>query len=585
MRRIVQAVNVVLLAIAIVQPALRWVHFSIIPLQSLIPAHWISPLHLVIAVFTFMVGRLHIIAPYYIPLAVGIAAIGSNHWMAVSRFSPVRKLAATVRYVFTVRTDHGRLTWHPLIWSAILIGFGLCSVGLDLYPELMACELVVAVLYWTLPPRQAHTRHAAIAGFLGVGMALSAWLLHPITMLDSAIMLCWFVLVSTLGRHWASRFTFGTYLSLWLMLAPVLYVVVGVLASSAAMTPVVGRSARLASAENGIGYSFCEMRNGQEVAVLFPRCDMNFSQDCLDGTITVFDPATLSETYSVRPFINEGFGRLHEIICFDDTMYVSFNILRPTGNESSKMDTHYLTRGQVGAFKLIRNRDTFEVIGAADNEGEMMAVPGTDAILLASELSDTLLRWDRASATPTEVGEHLRRARIGTRPVLSVRNHGSVEIGHNARDAEGDYGYFSSWPNGDAIFEVDLRSFQVNRIFDSGVGGVVVTSVDTLNHRLLAFGFWGFAVFDLITGKHLTNVRTEFTPRTAAIDYQTNTLIVPATGGINLRVYDLDTYSLINKIPMGIGSRKPWISAANRQLWTGNRTSVFVFDLDSTRTK
>lgn len=588
MHRAILTLNLALLFAAILQPALRWIHFSVVPLQTVIPAQWISPLHLVIAMFTFMAGRLSIVLPYYIPLAAGIIVMGSYHWLATSRFQTLRKLATTAKFIFTARTDHGRLTWRPLVWSVVLIGFVFFSVGIDLYPELIACQIALALIYWILNHRHwdhygSKLHNLQSFGFLCACVIVSAWFLHPITTLDAAIMLCWIILVYILGRQWARRYSFGTYLSLWFMLAPVLYVIAGVLSSSAAMTTLVGRSAQLATPANGIGYSFCEMKNGREIAVLFPRCDMKFSYECLDGSISVFDPATLSEKYSVHPFKDDVFGRLHEIICFDNTIYVSFNVLKPPEHASSEMAAHYQARGQTGAFKLARQNDTFEVIGSANNEGEMMAVPGTDAILLASELSDKLLRWDRTDPVPLEVGEHLRLARTDTRPVLSIRNHGSIEIGHNARDAEGRYGYLSSWPNGDAIFEVDLRTFRVHRIFDSGVGGVVTTSVDTRHRRLIGFGFWGFTVFDLTTGAWIANVRTEFTPRTAAFDYEHNALIVPATGGINIRVYDLNTYRLIRKIPIGIGARKPWISATNNQLWTGNRTSLFVFDLDSVK--
>jgi len=101
--------------------------------------------------------------------------------------------------------------------------------------------------------------------------------------------------------------------------------------------------------------------------------------------------------------------------------------------------------------------------------------------------------------------------------------------------------------------------------------------------RLLVASIWGLEVFDLKTGRVITRKRLGLVSRPPVIDEARGVLYISSTVDGKLRVLDLDDYSLVEQIPIGMGIRHPYLSNDGRRLFASSNGGQFYWPLDEGR--
>jgi len=139
--------------------------------------------------------------------------------------------------------------------------------------------------------------------------------------------------------------------------------------------------------------------------------------------------------------------------------------------------------------------------------------------------------------------------------------------------------YVADWLHGRWINAIDLDTLELTGRLGAHSGGSLGTTADVVRDRLLVASIWGLEVFDLATGRVIARKRLGLMARPPVIDEPRGVLYVSSTVDGKLRVLDLDDYSLLAQIPIGMGVRHPYLSADGQRLFASSNGGQFVWRL------
>jgi hypothetical protein len=92
---------------------------------------------------------------------------------------------------------------------------------------------------------------------------------------------------------------------------------------------------------------------------------------------------------------------------------------------------------------------------------------------------------------------------------------------------------------------------------------------------------WGLEVFDVTTGALIARKRLGLGNRSVVVDRGRNRLYLSSTVEGKVRVLDRDTFDLIAQIPIGIGTRYPYLSQDGRRLFASSASAYYHWEADT----
>ena len=449
------------------------------------------------------------------------------------------------------------LTIGALLWTHYL---------LDLNPALAlgcAASLVPAGMRLCVADRPGLRVVRALEGTVWLAVAALAWRLAS-DAADAIALLAWFgfVLLSLRARHRVER---GDLALAWLLgLAP------------ANLAPAVlplflplHDGVRLGK---GLAYHFCELPESGRILASIPGCSaipqpfVGFDA-CQQGRIDAFDAATLQPAGSFRFFSPSYFGRLEHMLCLDPDVYVAVQGTRE----------HKAVVGQTALAFDVRRPADFVPDVAGPGLGTSIAYDSVrDAVLFAGEYTHRLARLWRGRGVLEEVDDPALR-HDWVQPVDGTRYTGSLTMGSAVVDTARDRLYVAEWMQGRSAFALDLDSLRVAERFAIDDGGAPGTVVDAKLDRLYVVGAWGLTVIDLRTSQVIRRLRLGLGTHPPVIDPVRNVLFVASAVEGKIRAFDRETLALRATIPIGLGTRNPFVSRDGR-LFASSLRHHYVFE-------
>ena len=128
-------------------------------------------------------------------------------------------------------------------------------------------------------------------------------------------------------------------------------------------------------------------------------------------------------------------------------------------------------------------------------------------------------------------------------------------------------------------YGVDLTSLEPSIRFRVYSGSILGGAVDIDRNRLILSSLWGLEVFDLDTGELVLRKRIGFTNRPAVIDPWRDRIYISSAIDGKIRVFDRDTFELVDQIAVGMGPRYVHLSLDGRRLYASSATAHYVWDL------
>src|SRR5262249_52391143 len=145
---------------------------------------------------------------------------------------------------------------------------------------------------------------------------------------------------------------------------------------------------------------------------------------CGKGQVVVYDSATLQRTASYGLLSPSYFGRLEQLVCLEDDVYVGVQ------------STWYRGQGadQTALSFPIASPERFKALVAGKGVGNTIAYDaGGDAVFFTGEFSHRIVRYDRRTGAFNErVGEPFRRS--WSHPLFGQMLTGSLSMPSSAVD-------------------------------------------------------------------------------------------------------------------------------------------------------
>lgn len=324
---------------------------------------------------------------------------------------------------------------------------------------------------------------------------------------------------------------------------------------------------------DGLAYHFCELPSRRTLLATVPGCDSvhNDFSSCGHGQVVAYDSGTLERTAAYRFFSPSYYGRLEQIVCVEDDVYVGVQSTWYRGRMADQTALSFT----VGA------PERFRPFLAGKGIGNTIAYDAShDALFFTGELSHRIVRYDRRTGAFDErVGEPLRRRWF--HPISGQALTGSFLMPSTAVDPGRDRVYPVEWMQGRYAYAVDTSTLRPVARYAVQSGGGLAATVDPERGRLVVTGIWGMEVFDLASGALIARRRLGFFNHSATLDAARNRLYLPSAVEGKIRVLDRDTFAVIGQVPIGMGPRYLHLSADGTRLFGSSSSAHYYWDADA----
>ena len=451
---------------------------------------------------------------------------------------------------FVRRREEGRLATRPWLYALMCGGLALGHVGLDLNPWVaLGCAGSATVALARRRPYSRGGGAAAVAVFLAGWAALSP------TSADAVGLVAWggvLALLALLRSRWLTArdvFWLGAFLS----------VITQIGASAVA---IFGPRHGGSLLGRGMAYGFCEEESRGRLYAAVPGHARN---EYRDGHIVEYDLARLTTLRDLSFFDADFHGRFMLLLCLPDTIQAAMAQTWVSGG---------VQRENVMEFRIDDPRDVKRSLWGVGMGQQIMWDDKRDAVFYSSEWSNRIYRFDRRT------GQLNRNINAGFIP---DRRTGLSDLGivtgslamaptpHHGRDSF----YVGHWLTGSTVYEIDLGRLALRRRFEPRHGCIAELAVDEEYDRLYATSLWGVDVIDLKTSRVVRRIRTGTGARTPAIDRQNGLVYVSTTLEGRLRAFDRASLEPVGTLPMGWGTRRPFVSAATGRLFASSELAYY----------
>jgi DNA-binding beta-propeller fold protein YncE len=203
-----------------------------------------------------------------------------------------------------------------------------------------------------------------------------------------------------------------------------------------------------------------------------------------------------------------------------------------------------------------------------------------DAVFYSGEFNNHIVRYDRRTRRfdDTASQDFVRR---WFQPVSLEAFDGSLCLQTTSIHPGRNRIYLTDWMQGRYAYAVDLTTLRLVGRYDVGGGGAGGIAVDPERDRLFVSSLWGLEVFDLTTDRLIARKRLGLGNRPVIVDTARNRLYVSSTVEGKIRILDRDTFDVIGQIPIGIGSRYPYLSQDGKHLFASSRSAHYSWDADT----
>ncbi len=457
---------------------------------------------------------------------------------------------------------HGVWQATPLATAALLVVLLWGQFLLDANPVLGWFCAASLVLLWaggSATGRMARIVRAALwAALLGWGLASA-------DAADRLAIVVWGVFLATTQR-WAAPYVAGPSLALVRVFA-----IAGVMLLSSALPLFVPLHNGVWFGD-GLAYSFCEIPGRGVLYATFPVCDsvrMDY-EECRHGRVVEFDLATKQRVAAHGFFSPDFYGRLELLDCLADEVQVAVQGTILFGRDILQSAL---------AFPAADPK-IFNPVVAGEGVGIAMANDARhDAVFYSAEFSDRLVRYDRKTGQVADVApEALRRRWV--QPVSLRAFTGSSFVYTRSIHPGRNQVFVAEWMQGRYVHAIDLTTLQVVARYEITGGGAMGVAVDAERDRLLVSSVWGLEVFDIATHALVVRQRLGLGVRPVLVDAGRNVIYATSTIEGKIRILDRDTFAVVGKIPIGVGSRFPHLSLDGRYLFASSTAAHYYWPAD-----
>jgi len=482
---------------------------------------------------------------------------------------PTIALAATVATLALHRRLPGLLlargtgVWRltPLAWALLLTATLAAHYMIDVNPTVAAaCATSLALLYVLRATRTPRMLALAV-----LAVFLAAWLAHAGDAVDRLAIAVWAVALA-LSERWlvprvrARELAFGRLLAI----IPVNLI--------PALLPLVVPPSGAVFVGSGLAYSFCEVPDRGTVYATIPVCgSVNADyRACRDGRIVEYDIATKRLVATHRFLSPEFYGRLELLLCLRDEVQVG---VQATVYKNQMMI-------QTAMSFAVADPTRFTPIVAGRELGSALTYDAAhDAVFYVSEFNNLLVRYDRATHQFDDTASQ-DLINPWHEPITLQPFGGSYSVAPQSVHLGRNRLYVTEWMSGQFAHAIDLTTLRKVASYDMGSGAGLGVSVDPERDRLFVSSLWGLEVFDLKTDALVMRKRLGLGNRPLVIDAARNRLYVSSMVEGKIRILDRDTLAVVGQIPIGIGSRFPYLTRDGRTLFASSAAAHYAFDPD-----
>lgn len=313
---------------------------------------------------------------------------------------------------------------------------------------------------------------------------------------------------------------------------------------------------------DGLAYSFCELPGRRALYAAVPACDSvrRDYADCRGSRVVEYDAETLAPRAAHDFFSPDFYGRLELLLCLDDEVQVAVQ-----GS---------VRHGRSLGMSVLRfpadAPERVTPVFLADGYGATMAWDRAhDAVFYSTEFTNRVLRWDRARGTFDDTASR-DLVQIGHEPITLDEYTGSYALHTNSVDPTRNRIYLADWMQGRHAYAIDLDTRRLVARYAVGGGGSLGLTVDPERGRLYVSSLWGLDVVDLASGDVVARKRSGLGNRPVLLDAARNRLYLGSTVEGKIRVLDRDTLATLGQIPIGVGSRYPYLADDGRRLFASS---------------
>lgn len=313
---------------------------------------------------------------------------------------------------------------------------------------------------------------------------------------------------------------------------------------------------------DGLAYSFCEVPARRALYAAVPTCDSvrRDYADCRGSRVVEYDAETLAPRAAHDFFSPDFYGRLELLLCLDDEVQVAVQGSVQHGRSLGMS----VLRFAVDASERVTP------VFLADGYGATMAWDRAhDAVFYSTEFTNRVRRWDRASGTFDDSASR-DLVQIGHEPITLEEYTGSYALHTNSVDPTRNRIYLADWMQGRHAYAIDLDTRRVVARYAVGGGGSLGVTVDPARGRLYVSSLWGLDVVDLASGVVVARKRGGLGNRPVLLDAARNRLYLGSTVEGKIRILDRDTLATLGQIPIGVGSRYPYLALDGRRLFASS---------------
>lgn len=466
-----------------------------------------------------------------------------------------------------LRRDGGVLRFTPLLVSLLCAAMLWLHYLFDASPFVALMCALSLPLAWRTPstaaapsaPRSNRglARAAAWAAFLG------AWLWLACDFADRGAVAFWALICFGMQR-WAPQILGVRERRLLLTLAVIPANLVP------ALLPLVVPWHGGTRFGDGLAYDFCQVPGRGTLLATLPACDSLGAAylNCGRGQVVAYDPVTLERVAAYHFFSPSYYGRLEQIVCLEDEVEVA---VQSTSYRDRMAD-------QTALSFSVASPERFRPLAAGRGVGNTILYdPVHDALFYTGEYSHRIVRYDRRTREFDErVGEPFRRRWF--HPLLGSTQTGSLMMPSGAIDPQRNRIYPVEWMQGRYAYAIDTSTLRPVARYDVQSGGSWGATVDAERGRLLVVSLWGMEVFDLDTGALIARKRLGFIQHAVVVDTVRNRVYVGSIVEGKIRVLDRDSLATIGQVPIGMGTRYPYLSADGTRLFATSARAHYYWD-------
>jgi hypothetical protein len=427
------------------------------------------------------------------------------------------------------------------------------------------CATSLAFALLTESPRVAASLpRGAVA--IGWGLLFAGWLVAAMDPADRLTIVAWGMLLAVVHR-WVAPVV-GPRERTLVRVAAV--IPMNLLPAVLPLVVPLHDGARIG---DGLGYAFCEVPNRGTVFTTIPVCASVEAgyDDCRDGRVVEYDRRSLREVAARKYFSPAFHGRLELVECLDDEVQVAVQAAVIHGRAIVQSALAFPTS----------DPDVFNPAVAGEGIGIAIAYDrARDAVFYSGEFTHRVVRLDRRTQRLEEVGGAALERRWH-QPITLQAHTGSASLFTHAIDPARDRLWLVEWMQGRRVHAIDLDTRRVVEHYDVGGGGGLGVMVDVERDRLWVSSMWGIDVFDLATGARVHRQRIGTGNRSAVLDAPRRRVYVPSTVEGKIRIFDRDSFAVVGAIPVGIGTRSPYLAADGKHLFGSSVGAHYAWDADA----